>query len=152
MIWTRVLTSRLVRIISAVIALGSIPPEAAVSRPALSSPFLVLERHGLKSIYHCETPIPIEKSSLRTENSHKPRLCLCVMACSPFSLMNTKAMRPSTLPSSLSACSPNQNQVRENRLFLLLSLALLLQHLLDNLLLLNEEGPHNAVPDAVTAS
>lgn len=38
------------------------------------------------------------------------------------------------------------------RLFLLLSLALLLQHLLDDLLLLNKEGPHDTVPYAVAAS
>jgi hypothetical protein len=38
-------------------------------------------------------------------------------------------------------------------LFLLVvALALLLQHLLDDLLLLDKEGPNNTVPDAVTAS
>lgn len=38
------------------------------------------------------------------------------------------------------------------RLFLLLALLLLLQHLLDDLLLLNEEGSDNAVTDTATAS
>jgi hypothetical protein len=38
------------------------------------------------------------------------------------------------------------------RLFLLLALLLLLQHLLDNLLLLDEEGSDNTVTDAATAS
>ena len=37
-------------------------------------------------------------------------------------------------------------------LFLLLALLLLLQHLLDDLLLLDEEGTDNAVTDAATAS
>ena len=37
-------------------------------------------------------------------------------------------------------------------LFLLLALALFLQHLLDNLLLLDEESPDDTVLDAVTAS
>jgi hypothetical protein len=37
-------------------------------------------------------------------------------------------------------------------LFLLLALLLLLQHLLDNLLLFDEESADDAVPNAVTAS
>jgi hypothetical protein len=49
---------------------------------------------------------------------------------------------------NLASAAPNQNQAH---LFLLLGLALLLEHLLDNLLLLNEEGPDNAVPDTVAA-
>jgi hypothetical protein len=38
------------------------------------------------------------------------------------------------------------------RLFLLLARLLVLQHLLDDLLLLDQEGPHDAVTNAVTAS
>lgn len=45
---------------------------------------------------------------------------------------------------------PEQNLSNDHPLTLLL--LRLLEHLLDNLLLLNQEGSHNAVPDAVSAS
>lgn len=62
-------------------------------------------------------------------------------------MMNTEAMKtrirfppPNSPPPSHSINHP---------LFLLLALALLLQHLLDDLLLLDQEGPDNAVPSSM---
>jgi hypothetical protein len=65
------------------------------------------------------------------------------MACSRF-----PSEHRSNETVNLAPVAPNQNQAH---LFLLVGLALLLQHLLDDLLLLNEESPDNAVPDAVAA-
>ena len=59
-------------------------------------------------------------------------------------------MRSIHLSASLQCRSP-RTKSHPLRLFLLLALALLLQHLLDDLLLLDQEGTHDAVPDAVAA-
>lgn len=72
----------------------------------------------------------------------------------PFALMNTKAMNRAPevpCPSRAESQNPSVDKVAPH-LFLLLASLLLLQHLLDNLLLLDEEGSHNAVTDAATAS
>jgi hypothetical protein len=75
--------------------------------PTHLSGLMSCHKHGLKSIL-IANPIPIEKASLRTERQPDPG-CV-VYGMQPFSLMNTEAMRPSTLPSRPSS-PQNQNQV-----------------------------------------
>lgn len=96
-----------------------------------------LMEYGLKS-NSIENLIPEYKDS-------QSRLYVRAYGMPPVSPVNTEAMRPSTQHHHL-----NQEKLKP-RLFLLLGLALLLQDLLDDLLLLDEERPDDAVPDAVTA-
>lgn len=63
-----------------------------------------------------------------------------------LSVVNTEAMRSRPAPTLV------RSTLLPACLFLLFALALLLQDLLDDLLLLNQEGPHDPVADAVAAS
>jgi hypothetical protein len=94
-----------------------------------------------------------EVAVLRTAESQPFLAPASMYHAVPFALMNTKAMnRAPRVPCPSRGRKPI-NPVREiTRLFLLLAGLLLLQHLLDDLLLLNEESSDNTVTDTATAS
>lgn len=113
----------------------------------------------------CIIPITktVKKQALRTEKKCRcPLLFLIVNSCSPF-ISLVKAPKRKRRPVEVRLCLPDRHFVlpttpkgtllhHTSSLFLLLALAGLLQHLLDDLLLLNEESTDDTVPDAVTAS
>lgn len=130
---------------------------------------IVLSR--LDGLFHFDhQDAPLVKQALRTEKPQflmMPLSCclycdLMMQPCFPRWLMNTRAENrdrpnPSWLPllPMFSPATPGRKKSSCHRpassLFLLLASALLLQHLLDDLLLLDQERTDDAVAHAVAA-